>query len=62
MIGGSDVAKQHVLGERKSAMFYEIIVDSTPDSPHVEQTTFLLHYRVQDESRYEINNNNNGYF
>ena len=38
----SDLVKQHVLGERQSAKYYAIIVDSTPDSSHAEQTTFLL--------------------
>ena len=46
----SDLVKQHVLGERNSA----IIIDFTPDSSHVEQTTFLLRYLVHLDSRYEI--------
>ena len=33
---------QHILGERKSAKYYAIVVDSTSDSSHVVQTTFLL--------------------
>ena len=42
------------MGERKSAKYYAIIVDSTPDSSHVSQTTFLLRYLVRHESRFEI--------
>ena len=38
----SDLVEQHVVGEKKSAKYYAIIVDSTPDSSHVEQTTFHL--------------------
>ena len=42
-------------GEWKSAKYYAIIVEhSTPDSPHVEQTTFLWHFLVRHESRFEI--------
>ena len=44
----------HVLGERQSAKYCAIMVDSTPDSSHVEQTTFLLRYLVRNESRFEI--------
>ena len=33
-----NVVKQHVLEERQSAKYYAIIVDSTPDSSHDEQT------------------------
>ena len=38
----SDLVKQHVLGEMKSAKYYAIIVDSKPNLSHVEQTTFIL--------------------
>ena len=50
----SDLVKQHILGERQFAKNYAIIVNCTPDSSHVEQTTFLLHYLVRHESRFEI--------
>ena len=50
----SDLINQHVWGERKSAKYYAIIVDSSPDSSHVEQTTFLLRYLVRHEPRFEI--------
>ena len=43
----SDLVKQHVLGERKSAKYYALIVDCSPDSSHVEQTTFILRYLVR---------------
>ena len=33
---------------------YAIIVDSTSDSSHVEQTSFHLRYLVRHESRFEI--------
>ena len=38
----------------QSVNYYAIIVDSTPDSSHVEQTTLPLHYLVPHESRFEI--------
>ena len=45
---------QHVLEESKSAKYYAIIIDSTQDSSHVEQTKFFLRYLVRHESRFEI--------
>lgn len=33
-----------ILKEREKAKYYAIIVDATPDSAHVEQTTFILRY------------------
>lgn len=43
-----ETCAQHVnsiiLKERESAKYFAIIVDATPDSSHVEQTTFILRY------------------
>lgn len=43
-----EICAQHVrtaiLRERKKAEYFAILVDSTPDSSHVEQTTFILRY------------------
>ena len=50
----SDFVKQHDLGEMKFEKYYVMTVDSTPDSSHVEQTTFLLRFRVRHQSRLEI--------
>ena len=44
---------QHVLGERQSAKYFAMIVDSTPDSSHAEHATFLMRYLVRHKSRYE---------
>ena len=49
-----DLVKEHVLGEMKSAKCYATIVDSTSDSSHAEQATFLLRYLIRHESRLEI--------
>lgn len=43
-----DLCAHHVvsviLKEREKAKYYSIIVDATPDSAHIEQTTFVLRY------------------
>ena len=49
-----DLAKQHILSERLSAKYFEIIIDFIPDLFHVEQATFLLRYLVWHESQYKI--------
>lgn len=33
-----------ILKERENAKYYAILVDATPDSAHIEQTTFILRY------------------
>ncbi|GBM27349.1 Zinc finger MYM-type protein 1 [Araneus ventricosus] len=36
--------KQHLIAEVKEAMYYSIIVDSTPDVTHIDQLTFILRF------------------
>ena len=45
-----------ILYQLKEAKYYSIIVDATPDSAHMEQTTFILRYvsLPQDGTSYEI--------
>ena len=50
----SDVVKQHISGERQPAKHYAVIVDSTLNSAHIKQTTFLLHYLVRFELQFII--------
>lgn len=50
----SNLVKQHILLERQSAKYFAIIVDATPDSSHIEQTTFLLRYILLKETQYEF--------
>ncbi|XP_065659000.1 uncharacterized protein LOC136083525 [Hydra vulgaris] len=50
----SDLVRQHILQERRSAKYFAIMVDATPDSSHTEQTTFILRYVILKDSQYEI--------
>ena len=40
----ADKVTECILKERETAKYYSIIVDATPDSSHIEQTVFVLHY------------------
>lgn len=42
-----------ILEERKKAKYYSVIVDATPDSSHLEQTTILLRY-CHSADHYEV--------
>ena len=50
----SNLVKQHILLERRSSKYFAVIVDATPDSSHIEQTTFMLRYVNLKDSRYEV--------
>jgi len=45
-----------ILKEREVAKYFSIIVDATPDSAHIEQTTFILRYVLanNETNEYEI--------
>ncbi|XP_029172840.1 zinc finger MYM-type protein 1-like [Nylanderia fulva] len=55
-----DLCARHIvsaiLKEREKAKYYSLIVDATPDSAHVEQTTFILRYvhLNPEEKKYTI--------
>ena len=40
----SEIVKGKILNEIKESKYYSIIIDSTPDSLHKEQTTFIFRY------------------
>eukprot|EP00795_Rhopilema_esculentum_P001772 gene1772-16255_t len=42
-----------VLEKRRSAKYYSLIVDATPDSSHTEQTTFVFRYAAFNEEEQE---------
>jgi hypothetical protein len=46
----------YILKEREIAKYFSIIVDATPDSALVEQTTFILHYVLVNKQtdEYEV--------
>ena len=43
-----------MLIERTNAKYYSIMVDSTPDSTHTEQNTFILQYLIRQQDQYII--------
>ena len=48
--------RQEILAELRSSMYYSIIVDTTPDSLHIEQTTFILRYvsMITEKAGFEV--------
>ena len=44
-----------ILDERELAKYYSIMVDATPDSSHIEQTTFILRFLTKANDSYVIN-------
>ena len=48
--------RQEILAELRSAKYYSIIVDATPDSSHIEQTTFILRYvsMMTEKAEFEV--------
>lgn len=50
----SNLLKQRILKGRQTAKYFAVIVDATPNSSHVEQTTFLVHYVIQNGSQFDI--------
>lgn len=39
-----EIAKSKILDEIKESKYFSIIIDSTPDSSHKEQTAFIFRY------------------
>ena len=50
----SNLLKQRILKDRQTAKYFAVIVDATPNSSHVEQTTFLVRYVIQNASQFDI--------
>lgn len=48
--------RQEILAELRSSKYYSIIVDTTPDSSHIEQTTFILRYvsMITEKTGFEV--------
>ena len=44
-----------ILDERELAKYYSVMVDSTPDSSHIEQTTFILRFLTKNNNCYMVN-------
>ena len=50
----ADDLRTCILKERETVKYYSLIVDSTPDSAHIEQTTFILQYVTFNSNKLEI--------
>ncbi|CAG9835440.1 unnamed protein product [Diabrotica balteata] len=52
----ADYVRKVIVDELKRSKYYSIMVDSTPDSSHVEQTSFVFRYIIfkEDAKEYEI--------
>ncbi|XP_013793792.1 52 kDa repressor of the inhibitor of the protein kinase-like [Limulus polyphemus] len=46
--------RSHILDEIRAAKYYSVMVDATPDSSHVEQTTFIIRYLAKDDTEFEL--------
>ena len=44
----AEYVRSRVLGQIDDAKCYSIIVDGTPDSSHVEQTSFMIRYLTKE--------------
>ncbi|XP_065650460.1 zinc finger MYM-type protein 1-like [Hydra vulgaris] len=50
----ADYLKTCILKERETMKYYSLIVDATPDSAHIEQTTFILRYVTIKSNKFKI--------
>ena len=50
----AEYVRSHVLDEIEDGKYFSIMVDATPDSSHVEQTTFIIRYLTQEVEEYSI--------
>ncbi|XP_065658762.1 uncharacterized protein LOC136083289 [Hydra vulgaris] len=50
----ADYLRTCILKERETMKYCSLIVDATPDSSHIEQTTFILRYVTIKSNKFEI--------
>ena len=50
----SELVLKHIILQREQAKYFSIMVDATPVSAHVEQTTYILRYLEKRWSTYDI--------